>query len=332
MAGLNEDTESADVSAEDTLDGGVSTEVETRDDAAGSSPEAPAGGETGGIMSVIRNVTDESAAKATSPVDETRDHQEAAAPKDAGANDDSWEENHPLNKNPRFRQVIAERNELRKKAERVDALETYLVDNAMTSDEAATAISLFALRKRDPEAFWKELRPVVQEVLVQIGEVLPQDLRQQVQTGQITADTAKMLAKERAKAGKLEGQMSFAQQQAERRAAAQAQQQAVQAQREIRGAVQTWEAETSQKDPDFARKLDALQKEVTWLQRSEGVPDTAQGVRAQLQKAYRTVNASLQQQRPRKPEVRPLTGGSTSANPRGKPGSIMEIIERRGAV
>jgi hypothetical protein len=58
--------------------------------------------------------------------------------------------------------------------------------------------------------------------------------------------------------------------------------------------------------------LGAIEREVAYLQRADGIPNTPDGVKAQLDKAYKAVNASLP--RPATPAPKPVPKTPIRAN------------------
>lgn len=165
--------------------------------------------------------------------------------------------------------------------------------------------------------------------MIAAGELLPQDLMGRVQRGEITQDMALELSRAQAGQKSLEARMQFDQQRA--------QQQQMQAQAgSVRQAVVDWEADRQAKDPNFAAKIEPLQKEIAFLQRTEGLPPTAEGVRDQLNRAYAAVNKALPPKTPAQPTngrrpVAPLPRGAGAANARPEAMSTLDIIRANRA-
>jgi ribosomal protein L19E len=318
------DTASPDVSAE-TLDDVVASPAEAV--VAGTeadSSSAPQAKDEKSVLSIVRDAVQSETPEPSTG--EKRDPQ-AAQPKEP---DEENFSDAPFHNHPRFRALIQQRNELRAPAESYRKIEAFCTENAIASEEAAQALNWLALMKRDPAAAWNEIKPTIQTLLGTIGEILPQDLREKVAGGQMTLEVAKALSKERAKATIATGAMSFRDQQDEARQRA-ADQQA--RQRKVAtcvGAAREWETAARSVDADFVKKAEALEKEVRWLQHKEGVPDTAEGVKQQLTKAKKAVDASIAALRPRRPSVQPVVGGSTSGTPRAQPKSVLEIVQNGG--
>lgn len=314
---------SPDAAADETLDDVSSTVTDGADASADSSPAST--DDKASLLSIVRDARQPKPDAAPSAADESDGHDKdkASAPKEP---DDENFSDVPFNKHPRFRELIEQRNAFKPDAERYRNLQTFLDQNAMSGEEAAQALNLAALRKRDPEAAWAELKPYVQQLLVDIGEVLPPDLKAQVAAGQLAPDVAKQLAKERAKATTMQGKMSF-DQQVEARKQERAQQQAAE---EARGAIlkaiRDWDAAARVKDPEFAKKYEDVQEKFLFIQHRDGRATTPEMVRKQLNAALKAVNDRITAARPRRPALTPVTGGSTAGNVRAEPQSMIDIV------
>jgi hypothetical protein len=332
MADLNEAAASADAATDETLDDvtveSTAPTVVTDEDSAASSPAAQAtDAKPESILSVVRDAVKP---KESGPsTDANRDHPTAAATAPEADNEDFKDV--PFHKHPRFQDLVRERNTLREPAKRHQQLTSFLDENAMSGEDAATALNLFALMKRDPEAAWAEMKPRVQELLLQIGEILPADLRQQVTAGTMTPDVAKMVAKERAKANVLQGKQTFEQSRAARLQQNSAAQAAADLQESIVSTVRAWATAQRGKDIDFAKKDEDLQKEILFQRRQTGqVPKTPAEATAELDAALKAVNQRIRSQRPALREVRPVVGGGTATPSRAKPESLLDVVRQAG--
>lgn len=232
----------------------------------------------------------------------------------------------PFHKHPRFQALITERNGLRTDATRYRNIETFMQTNNLNAEEAANALSTFALAKVDPARAFAELKPWLQELLVAAGEILPADLQKRVEAGELTAETAMELSRERAKSKSHETRQTFDQQRSQRDGEV--------AQENARvTAASDWEKDRKLKDPNFEAKQPLLMREIAFLQMQNGKPKTADEVRAQLKEAYDNVNKTFvpparQQQQPQrqKPPIKPVTGGTVSGNVREAPKTTLDII------
>ena len=236
----------------------------------------------------------------------------------------------PFNKHPRFQQLLRQANTYKQDATRYQNVQNFLDTNGLSAEEAADGMLIMGLMKTDPVEAWKRLKPRVQSLLVAAGEVLPDDLRQKVQAGEMSQEAALQVSRANAAVSATQARTSFQQQQRERQeqnAAATA----------LTGAAATWEENRRLKDPNFESKLPSLQKEILFLQHSEGKPTTPQGVVAQLQKAYKAVNDALPQvrqpapQQQKKPAIRPVNGGQVAGGQKPENLSVLDIVRANRA-
>lgn len=320
----NQDVASPDTSDQTTDVAEVSTEAPAE-----SSP-APRETEPD-FLSVARSVVDEGAEEtdeesddaapeaedpeaAASQADE-EDQQEEAEPDDENFSDA------PFHNHPRFKKLIAQRNEFRAGHEQFQKVQDFMVQNGLSADEAADGFEVMALLKRDPAAAWAKLKPIVQNLLVATGNVLPDDLKARVQRGELSREAATEMSRLRAGQQTLTQQQQFDQQ---RQAAVQAHQ----AQQAIKTEVGTWEQAVRGRDPDFDAKYEVIEGQVLRLQRTEGHPRTPAEAKAQLDRAYEAANKLFVSQKTRKPEIRPMTGGRVAGTPRNEPTSMEEVVRR----
>ncbi|MGO3933447.1 hypothetical protein [Rhodopseudomonas pseudopalustris] len=279
--------------------------------------------EDAGLLDVVRDVVNdrEVSADAASSAEVNEAGEDTGAPATTEPDDYS---DVPFNKHPRFQALIAEKNSLREDAVRYRNVQSYLDTNNLSADEAANALAAFARAKVDPAGAFAELKPWLQDLLVAAGEILPDDLRQRVEKGELTHDTAMEISRERAKSKSHESRQSFDQQRQQR-------DQDAQRVRDLTGAADTWEADRAAKDPNFAAKKPALFRELAFLQMAEGKPRDAAGVKAQLKKAYDAVNSTFvlpaaAQQSQKRPATRPVTGGVKAGTVREAPKSTLDIV------
>lgn len=318
-----------DVASPDTSDQNIdAAEVQTEAPADSS----PATRETEpDLLSVVRSAIDEGGeaegeeSEAAAPESEEpeaaasqadgEDQQEQVEPDDENFSDA------PFHNHPRFKKLIAQRNEYRAGHEQFQKVQSYLVQNGLSGEEAAEGFEVMALLKRDPAAAWAKLKPIVQNLLVATGNVLPDDLKSRMQRGEITREAAMEMSRLRA------GQQTMTQQQQFDRQR-QEQIQAHQATQAVKAEVGSWEMAARNRDPDFDAKYEVIEGQVLRLQRAEGHPRTPAEAKAQLDRAYEAANKLFAAQKPRKPAMKPVTGGQTAGAPRAEPSSMEEVVRR----
>lgn len=225
----------------------------------------------------------------------------------------------PFNKHPRFKHLLGELKETRTDAQRYRNVETFLDNVGLDPEEAASTLRIGGLIKTDPVAAWKELLPIVQKVAIAAGELLPDDLKQQVAEGKMPREAAIEISRSRAQVSTVTAKTEWDAKRAQERQAAQVAQ-------ANQDAVHTWETERRARDPNFDAKLPALQKEIAWLQTKEGRPKDPAGIRAQLQKAYEAVVPTAQAATPRPQAKRPVTGGRVAGNVQPEVSSTLDAI------
>lgn len=306
------------------------TQQEAQIDNAASSPAAE--GEDKDMLSIVRDVVD----KAAEPKSDAASPVAGEEVGDEVAKKDSEEDEFasvPFNKHPRFKAVITERNNLRTEistlkpdAERYRNVQNFLDQNGVTAEEASELLVVGALMKTNPVEAWKRAKPVIQNLLVAAGEIVPEDLQPRVQTGELSHEAALELSRARAKAESFAAAQSFQQQLEARRA----QEAAVNS---LRSTAQAWVDDRTAKDPNFNAKMPLVQREIAWLQATEGKPTTPEGVKDQLQRAYKAVNETGQFSAPapaaQKRPITPVRGGQIAGNQRPAEQSTLDIIRAR---
>lgn len=281
-------------------------------------------------LSIVRDAVDarkkDDPAPASSADGEDNSEGQPGEPK---KQDDEEYSDVPFHKHPRFQQLLRKSKAYEQDAVRYQNVQGFLDQAGLSSEEAADGLAIMGLMKTNPSEAWRRLQPAVQKLLIAAGEVIPDDLQQRVQSGEMSREAAQELSRARAAAQNVTAAQSFREQQAARR-------QQTETVSAVQSAAQVWEDDRRTKDPNFDAKYVDLQKEVAWLLRTEGQPTTPQGVRAQLKKAYDTVSARIAPPPPappRRPAIRPITGGQVAGGqPLPANASTLDIVRahRRG--
>lgn len=293
------------------------------------------GDNTDDTSSIVRDVVKERTEGAASPADAAKTGTEAAGQPKEEDNENYTDV--PFHKHPRFQHLLRERKAALGDAGQYRKVTAFMDQNGLGNDEFANALNILALSKSDPVKAWEMLKPSVQALLQAAGEVLPDNLKQRVAAGELTAEAAAEIARAEARAKSVEGHRSFEQQRRQR----QEQQNAGKA---LTDTAQSWEKDRQAKDPNFAAKQPLLIKEVAFLIQTEGKPNTPEGVKAQLEKAYKAVVLPTAPRRVgQAPRVgdgvnrgRPTANGSASASnlqpqPQTTRDIIRGVIAKRGA-
>lgn len=289
-------------------------------------------GETGDdLLSVVRDVVTESR-KSTEAASPAAAEGEGSEPPEGQSPDEDDFSNVPFNQHPRFKALVTERNRyrteaqgFRQDAERYQNVQRFVESQGLTPEETADGLIIMGLMKTNPAEALRRMRPALQQLLVAAGEVLPDDLAQRVNAGELSQGVAVELSRERAARASEQAYSRFTQQRDQRHA-----QQS--ASTTVQAAASDWQAERMRKDPNFGDKLEPLMDRVYALQRREGVPNTPDGVRDQLNRAYRGLvpapAAPAVAPAVRKPTT-PSSGGQVAGTARPAPKSTMDIIKDR---
>lgn len=302
---------------------------------AGSS-DAQAKTEDEGLLGVVRDAapSKKPEAAAASPAEgaETGQKPGDGAPKQP---DNENYSDVPFNKHPRFRQLLTERNANKGDAERYRQVDTFIRDNGMSAQEAADLLTVGAMAKSNPAKAWELARPWVENLLKAAGEVLTPELQQAVQEGRMTTEAAYEVSRSRASVASMEASRTFEEQRRE-------QQGRDEHSRSITTAAEDWETDRRSKDPNYDTKLEQIHREIAWRHHNGDVPKTPAEVKAQLDDAYKAVNAALKpaatppapapgRQAPPRTAKTPVMGGSVAGgNARAQPRSMLEVVQQAG--
>ena len=227
----------------------------------------------------------------------------------------------PFNKHPRFQQVLGKLKDAETDAQRYRNVENFISEQGLTGEETQQLLVIGGLIKTNPVEAWKQMLPTIQRLAVAAGEVLPDDLKQRVQAGEVSREVALDLSRQRAANQANTTRHDWERSRFEQR-------QVVEAQQRIGSTVNSWESDRRARDPNFEAKLPAIEREVAWLQSKEGKPRDPEGVRAMLQRAYDAVSAQFVAPVPaaKRQAKRPVTGGQVNGNVRPEITSTLDII------
>lgn len=324
---LDDKLEGLDPSAQaDDVTEATEVAAQADDQDAGAAGSSPADDDQPKDMSsVVRDVVakpDEAASSAAKAedADDAGDTDDATA--DAKAADDPDYKDVPFHKHPRFQELLRKSRTYEADAGQYRKIQGFMRENHLEADEAADGLRIMALAKTNPAQALAEIKPFVQKLLLAAGEILPDDLKNRVQQGDLTAAAAQEISRSRATVAQ---QQEAQRLQDERRQ----QQEAVERSRALRDTADAWARDRDVKDPSFKAKYPLLEREVAFLQRKEGVPNTAEGVRDQLNRAYQEVNRQARVVAPApaaKPQTRPIVGGAAPGTHSPQPQSMVEAV------
>lgn len=242
---------------------------------------------------------------------------------------------YPPNSQRRIRDLVSQKNEvqgqleeLTPKAENYDRLINYMSENRIAPDDLNGALDITRLiNSQNYAQALEKIAPIYNELQQKAGEVLPDDLSEQVRLGYIDETHARELHKLR-----VQEQNSSAQAEEERK------QQELDKEAEAWNnqvttavnAVEAWAKQKASSDLDWHQKQqDVADKVEIALTRGgrEGYPKTEADAIALAEKALEEVEARLKKIRPQPRERKEPVGQGASPHSVAKPKSTREAIE-----
>lgn len=233
----------------------------------------------------------------------------------------------PFHNHPRWKEVVAERNEFRDDAGRMRNIDGFMQTHGLTGDEVTEGFDIMAKLKSGDPVRLAEAREYFATRLEALdgllGETLPEDLRERVEAGLVDEETAQELAKTRAAAKLLETR-------AETRDAATSEAQAarerVTVAQSMATAVEDWEKRQKQTDPDYARKAELVETTCRAIvQRTGKAPQTPEEAVQLVESALGQVNKQFKALLPKPKPVNPSPRGQSNPTV-AEPKTLREAI------
>lgn len=234
----------------------------------------------------------------------------------------------PFHEHPRWKEVIAERDGYKDDAGRFREVTNFMESNSLTGDEVTEGFAVMADLKSGDPARLSKAREYLSSRLTALddalGNVLPDDLQERVDGGLVDVETAQELAKTRA-ADRLrttqaaERERADAQEQTRNQVVARATANAT--------AVDAWDKQQRQSDPDYAKKADLIETTCrAIIQQTGKVPQTPDEAVALCNEALKHVNTRLSGMLPKPKPVRGDPVGS-SAKTVSDPKTLRDAIK-----
>lgn len=276
------------------------------------------------LLSVVQNAVEKKQEEAPAGSSDAEGEGKAAVaaegeakPEGEAAADGEAEADVPFHNHPRWKKLVAERDTFKEDAENYQGIQAFVQANGLTGDEVAEGYEVMALLKRgDRESLTKALEwfePRVDFLREQIGAVLPDDIRERVDSGELDEDTANELAQARA-AVKLNerAEADRTKRETEATAAATAETTGL----EMAKAVQAWEDTTKAADPDYAKKAElVITTSRAIIQERGGIYPANQQEAVELAKAaYQRVNDTFKALIPTPKAVTPSPSGQSAVH------------------
>ena len=184
-------------------------------------------------------------------------------------------------------------------------------------------LQIGALMRNDPVKALEALTPYYSKLLEVTGTVLPDDIQQAVNTGEITEDYGKQLAKHRAGENIATHRMEL--QTSRTDASANAQQ--VEA---LSTQATTWEKTWAASDPDYEKKAELVRERIELRLLRGDIPSGAKAVVEMCEEEKSKVEAQMRVFMPKQNSLTPSpgsSGGPSSAAPPA-PTSLVEAMEQ----
>jgi hypothetical protein len=203
----------------------------------------------------------------------------------------------------------------------------YLEQNGITEPEANELFEIGALMKNDPAKALELIHPHYQQLLQVTGNILPEDLQQQVQQGFLTREHAIEISRSRA----MNQTNQIITQEKQQRQQIQTQRQQQQEQTTaIQDGITNWESKWSKSDPDYNKKKDRVLDQVELMlaraNREGKMPQTVDEAIKLAEDARKFVEKDLKQFMPKK-SIQTVDGGSTVTT-QPAPKDTADVIRR----
>lgn len=233
-----------------------------------------------------------------------------------------------FDKIPRFQELSGQVKALEPDANQWRAVTRYMDETGLSTEDVADALQLHALMKADPVKGREALATILAAMDKNLGNVLADDLKAKVDTGELTEDAALELSRARSAAARAEGRATAVTTRATKQDQDNAHRQMV---NDIRSGIGTWEAEAMKTDPDFEKKRGSIGIMVRNILHARGQPyQSAQDALDVVKQAYALANDFIKQLTPGpSPRAGSLdSGGSRRVANTAPPKTLFEALNR----
>lgn len=239
----------------------------------------------------------------------------------------------PLGKIDRFKELIQERNTLRQETEEAENIKAQIASIELAGkqlglddQQVGNLFASLVVMQEDPDRGFQMLNEVQTSLASKLGHELPSDLREKVDDGYLDEETARRIAIAEARADlqKRSAEQLREQQEVERRAMSH---------QAITESVNSYHKQIRESDPDYADPKIAevkdrmLRQELAVLVQIEGQPDSVEKARALAEKAYEATNHAIKALRPAPQATqRSISGRGSVKTTAAQPKSMLEAI------
>ena len=327
MTEESQETESSPVSDEVQTDESTTTEeTVVAEDNASSSDATEVEAET---SETLADVIQDAYQPPDEPVEEAETSEETETTEPIETSEEVSPEEFkdvPFNKHPRFRSLVAEKNELKDltvklkdDSEQYSKITDFIDRNNLTSKEAVEGFKLMAAIRNDPNAAHEMLSQHLNNVSQITGKVLPEDIQTKVDDGFLDEDAANELSQARAN---LAREQYLRMQDAARSQNARTEEESAR----WGESLQSWGETTLAKDPDFSLKQAEFNDRVVALVSERGRPKSQAEMMGLVEDAYSTVNERFKSRQPQPTQLRNVTGSKLSGTQITSPKNLSEAI------
>ena len=232
----------------------------------------------------------------------------------------------PFNKHPRFRSLVAEKNELKETtaklqndSEQYAKITNFIEKNNLTAKDSVEGFKIMAAIRNNPDHAYKMLAHHLGNMSKVTGRSIPKDIQAKVDDGFLDEDAARELSQTRAKLARVQNQRKVDH-------AKNAKQHSAQQSDMLTNSLQTWGETTLAKDVDFSLKQEEFNDRVVALVNERGQPQTQADVLGLVEDAYATVNERFKARQPQPSAMKTATGGKLSGTPIVEPVSLRDAI------
>jgi hypothetical protein len=226
----------------------------------------------------------------------------------------------------RLKERTAEVERFKPGHENFERLQTFVRSNNLVGEEVQQGLTIMALMKNDPVKALQVLEPHLANLRAYVGEILPADLQQQVDAGELTEAHAREIVRNRNEAAR-NANIANRERQASEQRTQREQLQALQSQ--MAGALNAYEKELIAADPDYEVKRTRYHDKVKLALITEE-PKTVEQVRALAKAQWEAVQNEFKSLGVgKKPATEPVrTDGKTSRSEPAPPKSALEAAKR----
>ncbi|MES3016211.1 MAG: hypothetical protein V4721_00470 [Bacteroidota bacterium] len=278
----------------------------------------------------IANALGESESEGESPASKKSDQDKEA--EEEGEKKKDADVDSRLDKNPRFQAVIAEKNTLQEKLKQYEPADSTMNDkDRLATLHIGESVNRALLGQANPQDVLAMLAPIVEQLQSAAGLVLPDDLKQAVENGDISEKYARDLAKERASNAAMQNSSEFEKNKQKEEQTRKDNEYLARLNDGVKKAVVDWEVIQKAKDPDYALKSSLVYAQINAValsRKTAGMLTTPEDAVKIADQALKQVSELLQKAAPGKRQIRPNLQGST---PAGKPIQA-KPADRRAAI